>query len=207
MSKVSLILVDDDTFTRTTLTSALSADRYQVEAFAQASQAIEYAKVNKFLVALLDLDLGPGPSGIDLSYALRKHLPSLGLVFLTSYSDPRLMAVGNKDLPLGSRYFIKSQLDDLKHLEAVIDQAAKFPLKKLARTSRSDLKLTSNQIEILRLLASGLSTIQIAEQLEVSPKSIEAAISRLNTHLGVGAELKNKRVNLTNFYYRLIGKL
>ena len=207
MSKASLILVDDDAFTRTTLHSALTSNGYQVQTFSQASQAAEFAKTNKFLVAILDLDLGPGPSGIDLAYVLRRQLPSLGIIFLTSYSDPRLLAVGNKDLPLGSRYFIKSQLDDLKQLEAVIDQTAKFPLKKSPKTAKGELSLTAHQIEILKLLASGLSTSQIAEELEISPKSIEAAISRINSHLGVDSELKNKRVNLTNFYYRLIGKL
>lgn len=207
MLKASVLLLDDDAFTRTTLSSVITNLGYRVDAFGQASPAVESSRNHKFDLALLDIDLGPGPNGIDVGFVLRRINPNIGLIFLTSYSDPRFVASDNSDLPAGSRYLIKSKLNDMSVLEKLIEQTIQTPLKTSRRIPRSDVKLTKNQLRILELVASGKSTHEIAETLKVSEKSVEAIISRINANLGISDTNLNKRVKLTNFYYRLIGKL
>ena len=207
MLKASVLLLDDDAFTRTTLSSVITNLGYRVDSFGQASQAVESSRNHKFDLALLDIDLGPGPNGIDVGFVLRRINPNIGLIFLTSYSDPRFVASDNSDLPAGSRYLIKSKLNDMSVLEKLIEQTIQTPLKTSRRIPRSDVKLTKNQLRILELVASGKSTHEIAETLKVSEKSVEAIISRINANLGISDTNLNKRVKLTNFYYRLIGKL
>ena len=207
MVKASVLLLDDDAFTRTTLSSVITNLGYRVDAFGQASPAVESSRNHKFDLALLDIDLGPGPNGIDVGFVLRRINPNIGLIFLTSYSDPRFVASDNSDLPAGSRYLIKSKLNDMSVLEKLIEQTIQTPLKTSRRIPRSDVKLTKNQLRILELVASGKSTHEIAETLKVSEKSVEAIISRINANLGISDTNLNKRVKLTNFYYRLIGKL
>lgn len=207
MLKASVLLLDDDAFTRTTLSSVITNLGYRVDAFGQASQAVEYSRNHKFDLALLDIDLGPGPNGIDIGFVLRRLNPNIGLVFLTSYSDPRFATSGNTDLPAGSRYLIKSKLNEISILEKLIEQTIQSPLKTSRRIPKSDVKLTKTQLRILELVASGKSTHEIAETLKVSEKSVEAIISRINASLGLSDSNLNKRVKLTNFYYRLIGKL
>ena len=207
MLKASVLLLDDDAFTRTTLSSVITNLGYRVDAFGQASPAVESSRNHKFDLALLDIDLGPGPNGIDVGFVLRRINPNIGLIFLTSYSDPRFVASDNSDLPAGSRYLIKSKLNDMSVLEKLIEQTIQTPLKTSRRIPRSDVKLTKNQLRILELVASGKSTHEIAETLKVSEKSVEAIISRINANLGISDTNLNKRVKLTNFYYRLVGKL
>lgn len=207
MLKASVLLLDDDAFTRTTLSSVITNLGYRVDAFGQASPAVESSRNHKFDLALLDIDLGPGPNGIDVGFVMRRINPNIGLIFLTSYSDPRFVASDNSDLPAGSRYLIKSKLNDMSVLEKLIEQTIQTPLKTSRRIPRSDVKLTKNQLRILELVASGKSTHEIAETLKVSEKSVEAIISRINANLGISDTNLNKRVKLTNFYYRLIGKL
>ena len=207
MLKASVLLLDDDAFTRTTLSSVITNLGYRVDAFGQASPAVESSRNHKFDLALLDIDLGPGPNGIDVGFVMRRINPNIGLIFLTSYSDPRFVASDNSDLPAGSRYLIKSKLNDMSVLEKLIEQTIQTPLKPSRRIPRSDVKLTKNQLRILELVASGKSTHEIAETLKVSEKSVEAIISRINANLGISDTNLNKRVKLTNFYYRLIGKL
>ena len=207
MLKASVLLLDDDAFTRTTLSSVITNLGYRVDAFGQASPAVESSRNHRFDLALLDIDLGPGPNGIDVGFVLRRINPNIGLIFLTSYSDPRFVASDNSDLPAGSRYLIKSKLNDMSVLEKLIEQTIQTPLKTSRRIPRSDVKLTKNQLRILELVASGKSTHEIAETLKVSEKSVEAIISRINANLGISDTNLNKRVKLTNFYYRLIGKL
>jgi FixJ family two-component response regulator len=207
VSKTLLLLVDDDTFARTALSGALSGLGYHIAAFPNAAEAVEFANSNHPQVALLDLDLGFGPSGIDLSFVLRKRQPRIGIVFLTSYSDPRLLTIGNVELPKGARYFVKSELRDLGTLDLLIKQAESQPLKTSRKVPRVEKKLTATQIQILRMISNGSSTNQIASELGISTKSVEAVISRLNNNFGNERTQVNKRVNLVNLYYRLIGKL
>ncbi len=207
MPTASVLLVDDDTFTRTTLAAALSGVGYRVHPFGTAAQAMGVAQLNLIDVAVLDLDLGPGPTGIDLAHLLRRANSKMGLIFLTSYSDPRLLTSAELELPVGARYLLKSKLTELHSLITLIDQTVAFPLKTSHRAPVADVKLNRNQIQILKLVAAGFSSSQIAENLNLSIKSVEAAISRINTNLGISDTDQNKRVQLAKIYYQLIGKL
>ncbi len=207
MPSASVLLVDDDTFTRTTLAAALSGAGYRVHPFAAAAPAVNFAQANLIDVAILDLDLGPGPTGIDLAHLLRRISANLGLIFLTSYSDPRLLTTAELELPIGARYLLKSKLTELTSLITLIDQTITYPLKTSHKAPVVDVKLNRNQIQILKLVAAGFSSNQSAENLNLSVKSVEAAISRINSNLGISDTDQNKRVQLAKIYYQLIGKL
>jgi DNA-binding NarL/FixJ family response regulator len=105
MGLASVLLVDDDMFTRTTLSAALSARGINVVASTDsAAGALENLISLNPDVAIVDLDLGPGPSGIDICHALRSQKPNLGLILLTSYTDPRIHDPSNSQLPKGCRF-------------------------------------------------------------------------------------------------------
>lgn len=207
MRNASVLLVEDDSFARTTLSQVITNFGYHVKSFSQASMAIECAREHKFQLALLDIDLGPGPSGIDISFILRRLQPQIGLMFLTSYSDPRFVGTGKNDLPQGSRYLIKSKLTEISALENVIEQTIQYPLRTSRKIPKSEVALTRTQFETLKLVAEGKSTEQIAQELGVTEKSVEAIISRIHSNLNIADANQNKRVRLTNFYYKLIGKI
>ena len=81
-----LILVENDPFTRATLGDALALHGFDVRArAAYAAEALDAQRINDPHVALLDLDLGVGATGIDVAIALRAKNPKIGIVFLTTY--------------------------------------------------------------------------------------------------------------------------
>jgi DNA-binding NarL/FixJ family response regulator len=209
MSLAKLLIVEDDNFARATLTGGLAALGYQIlAATGSANQALAAMGNQEPDVALLDLDLGPGPSGLDLASLLRKRNSTIGIIFLTSYSDPRFLAAGFDQLPAGARYLTKSALTNLATLTSLINQTKAFPLKTNQKTPRAETKLTQKQLTILKFLAEGKTTNQIAEKLEISVKAVEGIISRLNSNLGLTESgTENRRVQLVRAYYRLIGKL
>ena len=85
MKNARLILVEDDPFTRATLGDALALHGFDVRArIGTAIEAIEAQQKHDPQVALLDLDLGIGASGIDLAIALRKKNPKIG-IFTNSF--------------------------------------------------------------------------------------------------------------------------
>ena len=100
MKNVRLILVEDDAFTRATLGDALAHQGFNVKArVATASEALAAQKDFDPQVAVLDLDLGIGPTGIDVAIALRSNNPKIGIGFLTTYKDPRLIESNLPNLP------------------------------------------------------------------------------------------------------------
>ena len=209
MGLASVILVDDDMFTRTTLSEALSARGINVVASTDnAGSALEKLASLNPDVAIVDLDLGPGPSGIDICHALRAHKPNLGLILLTSYTDPRIHDPSNSQLPKGCRFISKSELSDFKVLVEEVIIARNKPFASAKVRKAEDHKLTDVQLEVLIAVAQGLSSAEIATNRGVSVKAIEGIIAKTHVALGINKSKSiNLRVQLARAYFQLTGKM
>ena len=209
MDLASVLLVDDDLFTRTALSAALSSRGINVVAATDnADSALENLKALNPEVAIVDLDLGPGPSGIDICHALRAQKPKLGLILLTSYTDPRIHDPSNSQLPKGCRFISKSELADFKVLLEEIIIARNKPFAAAKPRKATDNKLTDIQLEVLIAVAQGLSSAEIAAQRGVSVKAIEGIIAKTHTALGINKSKSiNLRVQLARAYFQLTGKM
>lgn len=199
------LLVEDDDFTRVTVEAALRHEGIDVVAAVSGVEAaMAFAKKNELHAAVLDLDLGVGPTGIDLAVGLRAINPKIGIVILTSFSDPRLLTSSVKQPPDGSTYVVKQALTDIRFLSEAVQGAVLMAGSGVAPEGLLDL--TGSQIETLRLLAYGLSNAEIARVRVVTEKSVEQAISRAAKRLNVDAQSSvNQRVALAREYFRLTG--
>jgi DNA-binding NarL/FixJ family response regulator len=203
-----VLIVEDDAFTRTTMASALASHGVEVVlATDKAKAALDLIGTQQIDIALLDLDLGTGPTGLDIATALRRKDNNLGIIFITSYSDPRLIGSNTPELPTGSRYLTKSSVSNINMLINLIIQTKQNPLQKTNTFVAKKVDLTKQQIEIMRLIAAGYSSSKIAEELEISEKTVESIISKINKSLGITRlDQKNLRVQLVKAYYALTGK-
>lgn len=203
-----ILIVEDDPFVQMTLAQALESANFEIVArVANPTDALDAAKAGNIEVAILDLDLGPGASGIDVAHALRQNNDRIGLILLTSYSDPRISDPNSRGLPRGTIFLTKSRITDIHELSTAILQVKLWPVesKRIAATTRSHL--TEIQIDVLRLLAEGLATSEIADRQGVSEKAVEATITRLHNLLGLEKNKKlNPRVQLVRAYFALSGK-
>lgn len=199
------LVVEDDDFTRVTLQAALQSEDFEVVgAVGSAEDAMRFVQSNQLDVATLDLDLGPGPTGIDVAFGIRRLRPTVGIVILTSFSDPRLLASSTRELPMGATYVVKQSLTHIGFLSEAIRGAVMTEAP--SEPQVSSVPLSDAQIETLRLLAYGLSNDQIAEARFVSRKSVEQTIRRIADALGAGKETGNNlRVALAREYFRLTG--
>jgi DNA-binding NarL/FixJ family response regulator len=203
-----ILIVEDDPFVQMTLAQALESANFEIVArVATPTEALNVAKSGNVEVALLDLDLGPGASGIDVAHALRQHNERIGLILLTSYTDPRISDPNSRSLPKGTIFLTKSRITDIHDLSAAILQVKLWPVESKRNTATSRSHLTEIQIEVLKLLAEGLATSEIAERQGVSDKAVEATITRLHNLLGLEKNKKlNPRVQLARAYFALSGK-
>jgi len=202
---LKVLFLEDDGLTRSSVAAALRSSGIQVETAANAAEALGLADVD---AALLDLHLGDGPTGLDVARKLREKNPLIGLVFLTSFEDPRLLDREATHLPRGSSYLVKRTIFETEQLELALRASVRNAQSK---ASESDLpaefaKLSSVQLETLRLIGRGLSNSEIAKLRGVSVKSVEQTISVISKKFSLSADNKaNNRVNLARIYFRLLG--
>lgn len=208
MSQGRILIVEDDPFLQMTLAQSLESANFEITArVGSAADAIVAAKESEPEIAILDLDLGPGANGIDLAIALRGIYPRLGLILLTSYTDPRLSDPSAPQLPKGTIFLTKSRLTSIHDLTTSILQVKLWPLEMKRQISFDSSLLTDNQIEVLKYLAEGFTTAEIANRQGVSDKAVEGTITRLQNVLGISKDKKfNPRVQLVRAYYTLSGK-
>lgn len=211
MADESILVVDDDDFTRFLLVRTLRDLGYtDVSDSPSAATALADARAARPNAAILDLDLGAGPNGIDLAHALRKNLPQIAIIMLSSYQDPRLLGA-NRPLPEGAVYLSKRMLGDAEVLAATIREVLESPCARRSidsgRSSAPDpVKLSDNQIEIMRLVAEGYSNAEIARRIVMTEPGVAKAIGRLVKKLGIEAGPEsNVRVRITQEYYAMVG--
>lgn len=204
----SVLLVEDDVFTRSTLSAALVGANFEVKAqVGKASDAIDAVKRFSIDVAIIDLDLGAGATGIDIAIALREHNPIIGIIILTSYTDPRVMNPHSRVLPKGSKFLTKSNLTDFAPLVRTILELKALPLSGKTEKRSEKVDFTANQLIVLQSVAEGLTTKEIASRTGVSEKAVEGTISRLHSILDLPKDSSsNPRVQLARAYFALSGK-
>ena len=215
METPRLLVVEDDAFTRTSIVSALASNGIEVvDSVGTSAEAITSFEINDPNVVLLDLDLGYGPTGLDLARAFRIRNPNIGIVMLTSYSDPRLLRAKLPDIPPGTEYLVKSTVGEINVVSEAIKQAITNAVgsKAKSRQPRNDLPsdiqgMTDIQIETLRMVAQGHTNSEIAKQRSVSEKAVEQTIAKIAKALDIPvATNQNQRVHIARVYFRLTGQ-
>jgi len=94
-----LLIVDDEALVRTLLSDALSAAGFEVATAVNAAEARKSVDGFDPDVAVIDIHLGSGPSGLHLGHALHRGHPEIGLVFLTKYHDRNAGGLDGWDVP------------------------------------------------------------------------------------------------------------
>lgn len=204
---VRALVVEDDDFTRTLVANLVRSLGIDVCATAAGvNEAMRAAVELRPRLALIDLDLGEGPTGVDLAHGLRRLDPDVALVMLTSYRDPTWAGV-RLDPPRGVRWVVKSDVDDIAVLEAAVAAALERPLasSRDAR-GRPAAPISAPQMEILRLVAAGHTNAEIARRRSLTEDAVNKAITRLVRRLAITVgDSANTRVMLAREYHRITG--
>lgn len=204
----SLIIVDDDSYSRTLLATALKGVGFDILlSTGSASESFEPFSSRQVDLALIDLDLGRGPNGKDVAYKMRELQPNIGLVLITSFTDHRAAGDPWRVLPIGMRHITKTKLEDINQLVKILLLAKSKPLSKINNQKSEESPLTDNQIELLRLINMGFSNQEIARQLHISVSGVEKTISRINHILNFDQDNSlNPRIALVRYFSKLTGK-
>ena len=213
VSRIRVMVVEDDDFTRSTVVSALQIQGLDVVGQSSSvSPAMNLFNEVKPDAVIVDLDLGAGPNGIDLAIAIRRKKPAVGIVILTTFEDPRLLHPKIPAPPTGTVYLVKRKVGEIGLLHKSIEKSIEN-VKSLKNSPAVTKEIapelanvTESQLETMKLIAQGLSNSEIAKIRGVTEKSIEQTISRLVTSLKIPKSAgSNQRVQISKMYFRLTG--
>ena len=210
--QLKLLIVEDDKILLTMMSGALTSEGFNVLAASDAQSAMQYFDKARPDVVILDIDLGAGPSGIDLANKMRQISGRIAIVFCTSFKDMRFIQGDYLKYPLHTVVLKKADVVNIEKFSNAINEAVE--LIRESDESRPDQlhekyykDLTALEIELLTLIAGGHSNKQVAAEKGISLKSCENAIARLAKKLEIpAAEQSNQRVLLTRKYLELSGK-
>jgi DNA-binding NarL/FixJ family response regulator len=193
MPTTRILLVDDHLLARAGARALLDTlpDHEVVAECADGHEALEAIKKYKPDVVLLDI-LMPGLSGIEVTKMLRKNDEQTKILILSIIDR---LEIVEQALALGANgYLLKDFiLEELKRALSEINSHGRYlsPRLEAALAIRQESPmpqtptLTSRQMEILRLVASGMTTKTIAKDLGISPKTVEFHRAQLMERIGV----------------------
>ena len=201
------LLVEDEVLASTLLGKVADSQAgIDIITARSVKEAVEIAERIALQFALLDLNLGVGPSGLDLAQKLRQLHPAIGLVLLTSYSDLRFYS-SRPQVPPGMRILSKGNSLHLNQVfESCLD-AAKFPFQP-QRTSTPYQQLSDADFELWRLTAAGRSNGELAVIFDVGEKAIEKRLHKLNRQLGLDSTAgRSSRVEMVRLFVSVTGQI
>jgi DNA-binding NarL/FixJ family response regulator len=191
---IRLAIVEDEGLLRDLLANRLgSLDGIEViGTFENAAAAEAALPALAPHVVLLDILLGKGKNGVDLGIALRRQLPDLGIVLLSSERDPAYLTAVPAACGNGWSYLHKASVTDVRALERAVRGAAEGMVvldaglaSQLVGGRAAISELSDRARSVLELVAQGYSNASIAERLCLAEKSVENVLRQLYRQLGI----------------------
>lgn len=194
---IRVLLADDEMLFRSALARLIQSepDLQVVGDAADAEEACRRVEELQPDVVLLDLRM-PKVDGLETMRRLKRLRPQLAVLVLTSFdsdsylqdalragadgyllkgSSPETLCASIRSVCAGSRPMSSAMWDRLVRLLASFGQESKTTYD----------GLTTREVQIVRLLASGLANKQIAYQLNVSEKTVRNHISNIYQKLEI----------------------
>jgi FixJ family two-component response regulator len=168
-------VVDDDEAVRDSLQWLLEGKDYRVRCFESAEAFLSRYDPREVACLIADIRMG-GMSGMELQERLLERQSPLPIVFITGHGDVP-MAV--ESMKKGAMDFIQKPFDEEKLLglvERMLDMARQaFSVHQQAATREALLgKLTTRESQVLERIVAGRLNKQIADDLGISIKTVEA---------------------------------
>ena len=182
----SVLVVDDDSQLREFLNQLLSERRYVVFQAATGEEAIDIARRERPALVLLDVRL-PGISGYEVCWQLRAEFGNqLPVIFISGervepFDRAVALRIGGDD------YLVKPFAPDelLARMERLLEREV---IHDDGRGRSAVTDLTPRELEILQLLADGLTVKEISNTLAVSHKTVSSHLHNILLKLDVHSQ-------------------
>ena len=187
-SLIRVMIVDDHEVVRNGI-AAILAPHSDVSVVAEASNgpdAIRMFRMHRPDVTLLDLTM-PGMDGVQALRAIRAEFPDSRFIVLTVHTGDDDI---HRALEAGAQAYVLKTATAVELVETV--RAVRAGLRRLSRGAADRMSeypiaahLTPRELEVIRLLARGLTNKEIGAALEVSETTVKWFVKNILQKLGV----------------------
>ncbi len=175
MSLFRIAVVDDDPAVRESLAAFLDAPDRDVVSFETGDAFLTAFEETKPQLVFLDLKM-PGRSGLDVLKALSP--PSIPIIMVTAHGD---VPAAVQAIKLGAADFMEKPF-----APEAVDEAVASAMRADEKPNAAALEpLTPREREIAEALATGLSNKEVALDLDISHRTVEAHRARIFEKLNV----------------------
>ena len=186
--KGTVYVVDDDEAVRDSLQWLLEGKDYRVRCFDSAESFLSRYDSREVACLIVDIRMG-GMTGLELQSRLIEGHSPLPIVFITGHGDVP-MAVDT--MKKGATDFIQKPFkeeDILKLVERMLTQAASSFSQQKEAANRDALisKLTGREAQVMERIVAGRLNKQIADDLAISIKTVEAHRANIMEKLGANS--------------------
>jgi DNA-binding NarL/FixJ family response regulator len=185
--KQTILLVEDELDTRELLGRALERAGYSCLTAGTAPDALRAARAAESIeLVVTDVVLGEdGQGGLELMTQLRALGIRAPVVVITAYADVEKLKFA---LNAGAAHFLEKPFRALQLLEVIERVLSNSrPLDQAVEELLARAQLTEKERAVARLLLEGLSSNEIAELQQNSPKTIRQHVTQIYAKCGVAS--------------------
>jgi len=184
---IRILTVDDHPLLRKGIAALVNAEP-DLKLIAEASngkEAIGAFRSHQPDITLMDLQM-PEVDGLEAIEAIRREFPDARIIILTTYSgDVQVL----RALKAGARAYILKGLvhkELLETIRAVHAGQKRIPPEIAAELAdhAADDELTGREIDVLKLIGTGNSNKQIADQLSIGEATVKSHVTNILSKLG-----------------------
>lgn len=195
---MKIIIADDHMVVRKGLEMLLGMQRdiEVVGTAADGQEAYDLVKTLKPDIALLDISMAPGESGMVTAGRIHADFPDTKVIMITMYDDREYLLY---TIQAGAKGYILKNAPEEELLEALhtVNDGGVFICKEMLpylvqgfvnrhkEEVGSYLTLSDREIEILILIAKGYGNKEIGDMLFISVKTVESYKSKIMTKLNL----------------------
>lgn len=195
---IKVAIADDHALFRTGVKTSLSS-RKDIQMIAEAENGMQLLNLLKHIkpdVILLDIHM-PIMDGYTTLPEIKKLYPEMKVIMLSMNNDASIIT---KMMEIGANSYLTKESDSETIYQAIRtcyeqefffnDLTNKALLnglrtKKPAEAATPDVHLTDKEVTILKLMCEEKSTKEIADMVDLSPRTVEAIRDKLKTKTGV----------------------
>jgi DNA-binding NarL/FixJ family response regulator len=184
---IRILSVDDHPLLRSGI-GTLIATQPDMQLVGEASTGKEAVQLHRELnpdVTLMDLQM-PDMSGLDAIIAIRSEDPTARIIVLTTYSGD---ALAQRALKAGAQAYVLKSLvrtEILNTIRVVHEGERRVQADVAAEIAKhtADAVLTTREIEVLRLVASGHANKEISARLFINEETTKTHLKNILAKLG-----------------------
>jgi DNA-binding NarL/FixJ family response regulator len=162
-----ILLLEDEIIVALDLKEILEAAGFITFVTHTQKDALESVKKHKPHLAICDINLGNGGSGIEFTKEAKLMLPKLEVIFVTAFSDLKMVETADATDPFN--YIVKPWNEE--QIKVSVNMAFAYIVSKLNKDTLIDT-LSISEYKILDLIAKQKKSKEIADLLFIAEKTV-----------------------------------